>query len=138
MVSNTGCVSVGELLMIRRTSAVAACWARASASCRLRPAIAAAPGAGPALRLRGRAVDLTFLEATIGPLPGGNRNYRGFAMRSAAFSAIAITAALVLPETTAGITEASTTRRPPSPFTRNCESTTASAPVPIFAVQVGW
>jgi len=52
--------------------------------------------------------------------------------------AMAITAALVLPETTAGITEASTTRRPSSPLTRSFESTTASAPAPIFAVQVGW
>ena len=36
-------------------------------------------------------------------------------IRSAAFSAIAITAALVLPRTTLGMTEASTTRRPWTP-----------------------
>ncbi len=45
-----------------------------------------------------------------------------------------MTAALVLPETTAGITEASTTRRPSIPRTRRWESTTASAPMPIFVV----
>jgi cytochrome oxidase Cu insertion factor (SCO1/SenC/PrrC family) len=57
---------------------------------------------------------------------------------SAAFSAIAITAALVFPDTTCGIADASTTRRPAIPFTRNCESSVASAPPPIFAVQLGW
>ena len=38
-------------------------------------------------------------------------------MRSAAFSAIMMTAAFVLPDTMVGITEASTTRRPSNPLT---------------------
>src|SRR6185369_6827996 len=57
---------------------------------------------------------------------------------SAAFSAIAITAALVFPETTCGIAEASTTRSPSMPLTRICVSSVASLPSPIFAVQLGW
>src|ERR1700722_1159081 len=41
---------------------------------------------------------------------------------SAAFSAIAMTAALVLPRTSEGITEASATRNPSAPKTRRSES----------------
>ncbi|MCK7492377.1 MAG: thioredoxin family protein [Comamonadaceae bacterium] len=48
-------------------------------------------------------------------------------MRSLARSAIITTGALVLPETSVGITEASTTRSPSTPRTRSCGSTTASA-----------
>ena len=45
-------------------------------------------------------------------------------MRSAAFSAIMIVAALVFPRTTVSITEASTTRRPSRPSTLSSLSTT--------------
>jgi hypothetical protein len=47
---------------------------------------------------------------------------------SAAFSAIMMVGALVLPETRRGITEASTTLRPSTPQTRNFASTTAMGP----------
>ena len=56
---------------------------------------------------------------------------------SEAFSAIMITVALVLPETTVGITEASTTRSPSMPRTRNSLSTTARSSGPIMQVEVG-
>src|SRR5262245_49374118 len=55
-------------------------------------------------------------------------------IRSAAFSATAITAALMFPDGTAGITEASTTRRPETPLTRRLSSTTE----PMLHVDVGW
>lgn len=55
---------------------------------------------------------------------------------SDAFSAIITVAAWVLPDTTLGITEASTTRSPPTPFTRNCGSRTADGPLPIAQVPV--
>ena len=46
-------------------------------------------------------------------------------MRSAAFSAIMMTAALILPPTRSGITDASTTRSASTPRTRSVPSTTA-------------
>jgi hypothetical protein len=53
---------------------------------------------------------------------------------SAARSAIMIVGAFVLPRGTLGITDASTTRRPSAPRTRNSPSTTA----PMAQVEVGW
>src|SRR4051812_40418610 len=55
-------------------------------------------------------------------------------IRSEARSAIMITAALMLAPGTLGITEASTTRRPSTPFTRRLLSTTASGSSPIRQV----
>ncbi len=46
--------------------------------------------------------------------------------------------ALVLPDTTAGITEASATRSPAIPRTRSSGSTTAPSSSPIRQVQDGW
>lgn len=59
-------------------------------------------------------------------------------MKSAALSAIIIVGALVFPETSAGMTEQSATRRPSMPFTRSSRSTTAEGVGPIRQVPVGW
>src|SRR5262249_47278227 len=59
-------------------------------------------------------------------------------IRSPPFSAPAMTDALVFPETTAGMIEASTTRRAAMPLTRRRESTTDFSSVPIRPVEVGW
>src|SRR6185437_11294405 len=56
---------------------------------------------------------------------------------SAPFSAIMMIAALVLPETTFGMTDPSMTRNRPSPCTRKRSSTTAPASPPMRQLQVG-
>jgi hypothetical protein len=53
---------------------------------------------------------------------------------SAAFSAIIITGALVLPEVIVGMMDASTTRKLASPCTRNSSLTTALGSWPILHV----
>jgi len=53
---------------------------------------------------------------------------------SAAFSAIMITGALVLPEVIVGMIHASTTRKPANPRTRSSSSTTALGSWPILHV----
>lgn len=58
--------------------------------------------------------------------------------RSAAFSAIMMVGALVLPPIKRGITEASTTRRPATPRSRNSASTTAPSSAPMRQVPTGW
>ncbi|MNU75879.1 hypothetical protein D3C71_654210 [compost metagenome] len=57
--------------------------------------------------------------------------------QSAARSAIMIEAALVLPPTSVGMIEASTTRSPSMPCTRNWLSTTACSSLPILQVPTG-
>src|SRR5215472_6526789 len=60
-----------------------------------------------------------------------------FLIKSAAFSAIIMVGAFVLPPGMMGITEASTTRRPSTPWTRNSESTTDALSLPILHVPTG-
>ena len=59
-------------------------------------------------------------------------------MRSAAFSASMRVGALRLPDTIAGMMEASTTRSPSVPRTRVSPSVTARSSVPIRQVPQGW
>ena len=59
-------------------------------------------------------------------------------MNPAARSATMIVGAFVLPDTIVGNTDASATRKPSRPWTRQVASTTAMPPVPIAQVLVGW
>jgi hypothetical protein len=57
---------------------------------------------------------------------------------SAAFSPIMIDGALVLPDVSVGMIEASAIRRPAMPWTRSWASTTAIGSDPILQVPTGW
>ena len=61
---------------------------------------------------------------------GVDHRYALEAINSAPFSAMAKTVTFVLAAGRSGITEASTTRRPSTPFTRRSASVTASTPTP--------
>jgi len=61
-----------------------------------------------------------------------------FSIMSAAFSPIMIDGALVLPDVSVGMIEASATRRPAMPWTRSWASTTAIGSDPILHVPTGW
>lgn len=54
------------------------------------------------------------------------------------FSPITMQGALVLPPMRVGMMEASAIRRPESPCTRNCASTTAMSSLPILQLPTGW
>ena len=93
---------------------------------------------GPSVVLNG----CTFpcgCEAGSGPFTraGSAGRYRARRM-SAAFSATIYVAALVLPRGIVGNTDASTTRRPATPWTRRSASTTPVSSEPMRAVLVGW
>ena len=62
----------------------------------------------------------------------------GFWIMSAAFSAIIMVGALVLPPVMEGMMEASATRSPEIPWTRSSGSTTARGSTPILHVPTGW
>ena len=85
---------------------------------------------------RGRCGDRRWrrLTSTTAPI---HASHLGL-MRAAARSAIAITVALGFIEVIEGITEASATRRPSTPWTRSRGSTTARPSTPIRQVPTGW
>src|SRR5215472_1083986 len=108
------------------------------------------------LQLEGRKRDLALFNLAIdsklrgcdqrreavdeGPISGDRvrpdlqRGCAAALIMSAPFSAIMMTDALVLPETIVGMIDASTTRSPSSPRTRNSSSTTPIGSLPILHV----
>ncbi len=69
--------------------------------------------------------------------PPGRRRFHSARIISAARSATIMVGAAVLPDVMVGKTEASTTRSPRTPRTRNCSSTTEPGSAPILHVPTG-
>jgi len=100
----------------------------------------------PWARLSSRYMGSHAAARGVTPLPrshpattGRDRSsYRPRFSRSAARSATAMVGAFVLPPGMVGMTEASTTRRPSTPWTRSSSSTTAIPSSPIRQVPTGW
>src|SRR5439155_19834601 len=85
---------------------------------------------GPELELPDAAEEILDVDCLLGRAHDTCSSIRWVsglrcAIRSAAFSAIMIVAAFVFARVIVGITDASTTRSPSTPNTRNSESTTA-------------
>jgi hypothetical protein len=70
-------------------------------------------------------------------MSGVSRPYATASTISAAFSPIMIDGAFVFPEVSVGMIDASATRNPPIPCTRNCASTTPIPSAPILHVPTG-
>src|SRR6516225_1055307 len=70
--------------------------------------------------------------------PSKDRQVAVSSTMSAAFSPIIIDGALVLPDVSVGMIEASAIRRPAMPWTRSWASTTAIGSDPILQVPTGW
>ena len=138
------CVAVPVTLDRRRTAACIAVHAPLA-----RMPLDAAIGHLPALR-RARRRNRRHVRNGVGYVISGWGLRRSCTTRrviassdparimSLAFSAIITTGALVLPDTSVGMIEQSTTRRPRTPCTRNRSSTTAIASRPMLQVPDGW
>src|SRR5207248_4514776 len=73
-----------------------------------------------------------------GPKTAKDGQIAAFSTVSPAFSPIIIDGALVLPDVSVGMIEASAIRRPAIPWTRSWASTTAIGSDPIVQVPTGW
>ena len=90
--------------------------------------------------LQGKSGSGAGLSHTTFGAPGSSWSggYAAASIIREAFSPIMIDGALVLPDVSVGMMEASATRRPPIPWTRSWSSTTAIGSWPILQVPTGW